>query len=390
MPIIWSRFPTVFARRVALVVTLFVTAGGWPAAAQTPQAGGSTAQAAERLARVRAALFSGTAKPDAAVSELKDILASAPDSAEAHALLGIAYRTMGTPEVIGEAIAELRQALALDSKLAPARYYLANIYLELGRTERAREELQTAIEQLPGNAQFLTLLAEVERQLKNPGRSLELLEQALTTDPSSAQAHYYRGLALLDLGRSPEAIAELEGVVKRGEKRAEVYLSLGAAYLDAGRIDDGLEILSQATHINPAGPEIRLQLARAYRLKGQLVNADAQLALAAPAGNASVASPFAQQRQLEYLRYQELGLLRMRQGRLDAAAAAFLKVLEIDPGHGPTNRDLAEIYVRQARYTRAVEYAARAAKLGFPLPAERQKALDAGLAKQKKEGAGVL
>jgi tetratricopeptide (TPR) repeat protein len=388
MSITWSGSPPVAASLLALVVTLLVTAGGPLAAAQVPQQAGGGAQAAERLARVRAALFSGTARPDAAVSELKGILASMPDSAEAHALLGIAYRTMGTPDVIGEAVAELRQALALDPKLAPARYYLANIYLDLGRTERAREELQTALEQLPGNAQFLTLLAEVERQLKNPGRSVELLAQALAADPSSAQARYYRGLALLDLGRAADAIGELEGVVKGGEKRAEVHLSLGAAYLDAGRIDEGLEILSQATHIDPGGPEIRLQLARAYRLKGQLDKADAQLALAAPADNASVASPFAQQRQLEYLRYQELGLLRMRQGQLEAAAAAFLKVLEIDPGHGPTNRDLAELYVRQGRYTRAREFAARAAKLGFPLPADRQKALDAGLAKQKKEGAG--
>ncbi len=87
-------------------------------------------------------------------------------------------------------------------------------------------------------------------------------------DPSSAQAHYYLGLALLDLNQPAEAIKELERVVQSGEKRAEVYLSLGAAYLDAGRLDEGLEILSQATHLDPARPDIRIQLARAYRLKG--------------------------------------------------------------------------------------------------------------------------
>ena len=103
---------------------------------------------------------------------------------------------------MGEAVAELRQALTLDPKFAPARFYLANIYRDLGRFERAREELETAMAEVPRNAQFLTLLGEVERQLKNLHRSLDVLKQALTIDPSSAQAHYYLGLTLLDLGQS--------------------------------------------------------------------------------------------------------------------------------------------------------------------------------------------
>jgi tetratricopeptide (TPR) repeat protein len=380
-------------KRIGLYLTcvLGTTASGIaiskPVGAAQAQQADPKVQAQQRLARVRAELYSGKGRPDEAVKELKEILAIDPESAEAHALLGIAYRATGAPEMMGEAVAELRQAIDLDPKFAPARYFLANIYRELGRNERAREELQAALEETPNNAQFLTLLAEVERLLKNPKRSLELLEQSLSIDPSSAQAHYYLGLTLLDLGESKRAIAELERVVKAGQKRPEVYLSLGAAYLDAGRIDEGLEILNQATQLDPARPDIRVALARAYRLKGALDKAAAQLALAAPQENASVSSPFVQQRDLEYERYQELGILKLRQGQLDAAAAAFLKVLEMNPENGPVNRDLADLYVRQGRFARASEYAARAQKLGTPLPPERQKALADGLARQKKEGA---
>ncbi len=104
-------------------------------------------------------------------------------------------------------------------------------------------------------------------------------------------------------------------MVQAGEKRADVYLSLGAAYLDANRLDEGLETLSQATHLDPARPDIRIQLARGYRLKGQLDKAEAQLKMAAPQGPASVASPFVQERQVEYERYLELGLLKQQQGQ---------------------------------------------------------------------------
>jgi tetratricopeptide (TPR) repeat protein len=349
------------------------------------QADAATAQTQEKLNRIRVELFSGTNRTDDAIRELKDILAVDPGSAEGHLLLGIAYRTAGAAEFMGEAVAELRQALAIDPTFVPARFYLAHIYLDLGRFERAREELAAALTEVPRNPQFLTLLGEVERQLKNPRRSLEVLTEALQIDPSSAQTHYYLGLTLFDLARPNEAIKELETVVQSGEKRAEVYLSLGAAYLEAGRLDEGLEILSQATHIDPARPDIRIQLARAYRLKGQLDKAEAQLQVAAPQVPASVASLFVQQRQLEFDLYLEQGLLKVQQGKLAAAADAFRTVLEMDPNHGPTNRHLAEVYLRQGQYARAQDYAARAEKLGFPLAADKRKVLQDGLLKKKQE-----
>jgi tetratricopeptide (TPR) repeat protein len=373
--------------RVARICLAGVLAGVSIAAGSVlaaSQADADKAKIEERLVRIRADVFAGT-RPDETVRALKEILAVDPGSAEGHLLLGIAYRTMGAADLMGEAVAELRQALALNPGFVPARFFLAHIYLDLGRAARAREELEAGLVQAPRNAQFLTLLGEAERQLKNPRRSLEVLKLALEIDGSSAQAHYYLGLALLDLAQPDEAITELEGVVKSGEKRADVYLSLGAAYLDSGRIDEGLEILSQATHIDPARLDTRIQLARAYRLKGMLDKADAQLTIGMPQGPASVSSPFVQQRQVEYDLYLELGLLRLQQGQLKAAVDAFTKVLEMDPDHGPTNRHLGEVYLRQGLYARALEYAIRAEKLGFPLAADKRKLLDGHLQTQKKD-----
>ena len=57
----------------------------------------------------------------------------------------------------------------------------------------------------------------------------------------------------------------------------------------------------------------------------------------------------------------------------------------MDPDHGPTNRHLAEVYLRQGQYARALDYSTRAEKLGFPLPADKRKLLENDLQKQKKE-----
>jgi Flp pilus assembly protein TadD len=118
--------------------------------AQAPVLAGSQAEGAktsiqERRKRVSADLFTRADRIDDAIRELKAILAIDPNSAEGHLLLGIAYRSRRDPEVMGEAVAELRQALALNPAMAPARLYLAYVYLDLGRAERARQELTTAL-----------------------------------------------------------------------------------------------------------------------------------------------------------------------------------------------------------------------------------------------------
>ena len=340
----------------------------------------------ERLNRIREDLFSGTGRTNEAIQELKEILAIDPGSAEGHLLLGIAYRTQGSPELTGEAIAELRQALALNSSFVPARFYLAHIYLDLGRAERAREELETALAQSPGNPQFLALLGEAERQLKNPRRSLELNRQALQIDASFAEARYYLGLALYDLGQRDEAIKELEQVVQSGPNVADAYLSLGTAYLEAGRFDKALAVLLQGTKVDPARADIRIQMSRAYRSKGLLARAEEQLKFATPKGASTLPSSFSQFQNVELDFYLEQGLVKLQRGQLEVAAGAFRKVLDIDPNHGPANRYLAEVYLRQGLYTRASEYSIRAEKLGFPLPAEKRKLLQEKLREKETGG----
>lgn len=322
--------PNRFGVLIAVLAGTVAGSSLLPSRAAAAQADAAKPSIQERLNRVRADIFSRTDHVDEGIHELKTILGIDPRSAEAHLLLGIAYRIAGSPELMGEAVAELRQALALNPDFTAAHVYLARIYLDLGRAARAREELNSALVQIPGNAQFTALLGEAERQLKNPGRSVELTRQALQADESFAEARYYLGLALFDLGRRDEAIKELERVVQSHPKVADAYFSLGNLYLDAGRFDEALATLTQGTRVDPSRPDLRIQMARAYRSKGLLDKADAQLTLAMPRATASLASPFAQYQQLELDFYLEQGFLRLQQGRREAADKALQKALAID------------------------------------------------------------
>jgi tetratricopeptide (TPR) repeat protein len=324
---------------VAVCVAMMAGADVRADASQAP-AGGAAVQ--ERLNRAGTELFSGTKRPGDAIPEIKAILALDPRVAEAHLLLGIAYRMEGTDELVGEAKAEFVQALALKPELVPARVYLAQLYLDLGRPGPAREVLAAGLSLSPADPQLLALAAQAERQLGHPDRAMELAKQVLASDESFAQARYYLGLALLDLRRRDEGIKELERVVQAGTRVADANLALGSAYIQAGRIPEAIEVLRQGTAIDPRQRDIRIALARAYRSSGALAKADEQLALARPKAAGTQASPFLQQ-QTDPDFYLELGLLRMQQGRLEAASQAFRKVLDIQPDHPEASRRLAEV-----------------------------------------------
>lgn len=309
-------------------------------------AAGQTAPAPvilETLNRVAADLFSATPHPAEAIRQLKAILAADPGLPDGHMFLGIAYRAQGSPELMGEAVAELRQALALNPSLALARMTLAHVYLDLARADRAREELAVALAQNPGHPQILAMSAEAERQLGNPRRSLELNRQALQVDATFVQARYYLALALLDLQQHAEAVREMELVVKSGANPREAYLGLGTAYLGAGRIDNALTALNEAARLDPARPETHIKLSRAYRAKGLLARAVKELQLAMPTGTAGLSALY---QNIESDLYMEEGLVRMQQGRLEAAAESFQRVLDADSTHEPAKRQLAEVQKR--------------------------------------------
>lgn len=351
--------------------------------AQAPtQSDGSKGSLPERLDRVRADLFSATPHLTGDVAALKGVLAENPKSVEAHVLLGIAYRGLGTQEMLAEAIAELRQAIDLDPTLMPARYYLAHLYLDLGRPARAKEELTAALEKAPGNPQFLASLGEAERQLNNPQKAVDLTRQALQADASVLEARFYLGLALMDLGRTEDATKELEQVTANAG-RPEAFVALGTVYTRSGRFDDAIKVLSEGTKLDPSRADLHIQLARAYRSKGLLDRAEAELVRAQPKPDAALAPSYVEHERLEFDLYVEQGLVRLKRGQLSAAADALNKALAMEPNDGLANNSIAQVYLRQGQFKLASQHADRAAKAGAPLSETDRKQIQAGLAPKK-------
>jgi len=331
-----------------------------PAAAFAQDAPATRGQAArERLNTGAGHLQRG--EVDLAIRELKKALALDPQSAAAHMLLGQAYLERRQVGLIAEAKAELQQALDLDPGLVWARFYLAKVYIDLGRLDRAQEELELGLKERPNVPHFLSLLGEVNRKAGRPETAIELHRKALAADPSMTPAHYYIGLAFMDLKRQDEAIAALESALQSPHVAPEMYLTLGSLYAGKKRYQEGEELCKKAVALDPSRPEGHVNLAQLYNLRGASDQALRELALALD-GKSFPTSPYYQLLQADA--FFERGRAYQAKRMTSEAAQAYLTVLELNPNEGRTHKQLAELYLGTGEYARAFRHLTMAEKLG--------------------------
>lgn len=301
-----------------------------------------------------------------AIVTLKRALALDPRSGLAHQLLAEAYLQQGTYDMLGEARAELLQAIALDPSLIWARFHLARLYLDFGEAGKAREHLAAAVEQRPDVPHLQSLLGEAERQLLRPRQSIERQQRALRIDPAFAPAHYYLGLALLDIHEDAAAQAALEAAAASNLAIPELYLTLGSVQERAGRLDRARELFARAVRIAPNRLEGRLRLAKIQRRLGDAHAALAELGRALPPGQRLVTTEYYQR--LEADVYLERGRALQDLRRWNEAAAAYRDAIAVLPDLGEPHRYLAEVLYRQGEFRSALEHARRAGALAHPVP----------------------
>ena len=271
-----------------------------------------------------------------AIGDLKAALAADPKYAAAHMLLGQAYLAQHSVGMVAEAKAELQQSLNLDPDLLWARFYLAKIYFDLGRNDKAKEELERGLRQRPNVPHFLSLLGEVDRKLGQPEESIELNRQALIADPAMTPAHYYMALAYLDLKKDDEAIRELESCLQSKYVAPEMYLTLSSLYVKRQRPAEAEELCRKAIALDASRPEGYLSLAQLYNARGAGDQALAALRLALPEGKSLPATAYYQQLQADV--FFELGRAYQAKRMKSQAIEAYSRSLQLDPNRTEARR----------------------------------------------------
>lgn len=159
---------------------------------------------------------------------------------------------------------------------------------------------------------------------------------AAELQPDSAGAYINQAYALLNAGKQQEAITPFEQAIEKGDTQVETYVFLGDLYNVAGRTEDAVAVLEQAQQLYPDNADLQAQLLNAYIQAGQIDRAmdTYQQAVEREPDN-------------KLYRYN-YGSLLLEAERYDEAIEHLQRAVELDPEYGNAYYNLGAAYVNKA------------------------------------------
>ena len=239
----------------SLIVVIASTISPTIAAAQDLQRSSSTTEAASELRRAADLLQSGDL--DEAEPILHRVLASNPNNADAHNLLGVILDQRGKT---AEAEREYRAALRLNPNHVSA---LANLGVLLAHSKREDEGIKTfeSVRRLaPDHPQATINLGLLYSARNDYQRATELLARANELQPHTFDISYQLGLALYNLKRLDDAVTAFESAVSVSPHAAEPIYFLGVIAFERGRDEAASDLLKKALVLRSDYPEANFML----------------------------------------------------------------------------------------------------------------------------------
>ena len=301
-----------------------------------------------------------------AIRKYQEILKSYPDSVEVRANLGAALAKLNRYD---EAIEQYRAALA--KKDNPGlRLNLALAYYKKGACRDAVQQLSSLHAAQPGEVRIATLLADCYDKLGQDGKVVAVLTPLEPAHHDDLSMEWLLGSALIRTGHAREGLDRVDYVARTGN-RPEAYLLAGqtalkmneferardyaaaAARLDPrlpgldtlqgtvlsylGDTDGAAAALRKAVEANPKDFEAQLALGAVLHTTRDLEGARAHLGLALELKPDSTVARY------------EWARLERTEGKLEAAARDFEKVVQADPNWAQPHVELAALYFRLNR-----------------------------------------
>ncbi len=164
-----------------------------------------------------------------------------------HNNLGIVYDTAGR---YGEAIAEYREALELNTDYIEAHNNLAVIYDRMGRNEEAIRELQEVLRLNPGYTEGHSNLAHVYTGMGQYGEAIFELEKALGLNPGYAPAHNSLGHIFAGQKKYQEAVKEFQEAIRLDPEYVLARNNLGHVYLELEKYEDAIKEFEQVIKLD--------------------------------------------------------------------------------------------------------------------------------------------
>ena len=156
----------------------------------------------------------------------------APDSAEAHELLGRALEARG--DLVG-ALSAYRAAMARSPRLPGVHFLIGNILWKQRDFEAAQPEMEAELRGNPHHALANLRLGQILLAMDQPGAAAEHLREAVGADNASIEAHQALGKAYRALRDYQQALREFQIVASRRPQDDAVHAQLATVYRSLGQ-----------------------------------------------------------------------------------------------------------------------------------------------------------
>jgi tetratricopeptide (TPR) repeat protein len=251
---------------IALVLAVLLSAS--PGPTKPPDTGESARETRKLYLRARTELAEGRFRE--ALDLYRRVIERLPEDAVVRYEYAQLLRDLNVGD---EAVAQAREAVRLDPRMAEAHRLLGSLELAAGekdpaRVDRAISELSIARQLAPGDAATGAALA---RALLARGRSAEAAQVLDELPESKAQTGLMRlrAEAKARSGKSAEAEALYKSLIEADPSDRESIAALIDIYEDQDRLDEALALLRDLEKKDPENPavaeRIAMDLARAGR-----------------------------------------------------------------------------------------------------------------------------
>ena len=150
-----------------------------------------------------------------------------------------------------------------------ARSTLATCYIQLGETEKAFREAETALGLRPLDPDALYRAGCLAFDVKRPEDAIAYLEKAIAAKPNTLQYHYRLADVCTEIKNYRRALNEWENVLDllpRGEPHAaEIHKKIGDIYMGIGVTRKAAVSYRKALAVNPDDAYAKERLSKAVR-----------------------------------------------------------------------------------------------------------------------------
>ena len=181
-----------------------------------------------------------------------------PESAQAHARLGLALSGLGRH---AEALDSYGRAAALDPGRAATHLDTALPLARLGRHAEALASCARASNLDPSLPDAHLVGADILAGLGRTAEALASCDRAIALDGSLPKAHLLRGDILVGLGRTAEALAAYDSAIDLDEYDEVAHMRRADLLAAAGRADEALAACDAAAGLDPLYAEAHFRKA---------------------------------------------------------------------------------------------------------------------------------